>query len=118
MTLYIGLHPDTGATITDDAQLAKSLRDLLSTPIGTRVMRRDYGSNIPDLIDAPMNGTTLLRLASASYIAITKWEPRLQITRIQYQPSADQPGRLTVSLTATRTDRPEGSAPTTLEIAL
>lgn len=113
---YLGLHPDTGARTTDDQQLAISLRDLLTTPIGTRLMRRDYGSRIPDLIDAPLNGTTLLRLAAASYIAITRWEPRLQITRVQYQPNT--PGRLTVALTATRTDKPAGSAPTTLEITL
>lgn len=115
---YLGLHPDTGARTTDDLQLAISLRDLLTTPIGTRLMRRDYGSRIPDLIDAPLNGTTLLRLAAASYIAIARWEPRLQITRVQYQPSTDTPGRLTVALTATRTDKPAGSAPTTLEITL
>lgn len=115
---YLGLHPDTGAHTADDTQLAISLRDLLTTPIGTRIMRRDYGSRIPDLIDAPLNGATLLRLAAASYIAIARWEPRLQITRVQYQPSTDQPGRLTLALTATRNDKPAGSAPTALEITL
>lgn len=118
MSTYIGLHPTTGAGTIDAAQLAVSLRDLLTTPIGSRLMRRDYGSRIPDLIDAPLNGTTLLRLAAASYIAITRWEPRLRISRIQFQPSPTQPGRLVVQLTATRTDQPTGSTATTLEIAL
>lgn len=115
---YLGLHPDTGAQTTDDLQLAISLRDLLTTPIGSRVMRRDYGSRIPDLIDAPLNGPTLLRLASAAYIAIARWEPRLQISRVRFIPRADQPGRLTVALTVQRLDKPAGTAPTTLEIAL
>lgn len=115
---YLGLHPNTGAGTADDQQLAISLRDLLTTPVGSRLMRRDYGSRIPDLIDAPLNGPTLLRLAAASYIAIARWEPRLQITRVQFLPSTTQPGRLTVALTAQRLDKPAGSAPTTLEIAL
>ena len=49
---YLGLHPNTGARTADDQQLAISLRDLLTTPVGSRLMRRDYGSRIPDLIDA------------------------------------------------------------------
>lgn len=118
MTQYIGLDPSTGATLTDTAQLSASLRTLLTTPIGSRVMRRDYGSRIPDLIDAPMGPSTRLRLAAAAYIAIRRWEPRLQISRIAFEPSAATPGRLVATLTATRTDRPAGSAGTTLEIAL
>jgi uncharacterized protein len=118
MPTYIGLSPLTGRVITDTAQLAASLRDLLTTPVGTRLMRRGYGSRIPDLIDAPLNGATLLRLSAAAYTAITRWEPRLQITRIQFQPSATTPGRLVATLTATRLDRPAGAAPISLEISL
>lgn len=115
MTQYIGLDPSTGATLTDTAQLSASLRRLLTTPIGTRLMRRDYGSRIPDLIDAPLNPATLLRLSAAAYIALRRWEPRLQISRIRFEPSSATPGRLVAHLTATRADTPTA---TTLEIAL
>ena len=33
----------------------QSIGDILSTPIGTRVMRPDYGSRIPRLVDRPIN---------------------------------------------------------------
>lgn len=118
MTQYIGLAPNTGATLTDTAQLSASLRTLLTTPIGSRVMRRDYGSRIPDLIDAPMGPSTLNRCSSAAYTAIRTWEPRLTVRRIQFQISTTRSGLLVASLTATRSDRPAGSAGTTLEIAL
>lgn len=118
MTQYTGLAPDTGLTLTDDAQLAASLATLLSTPIGSRLMRRDYGSRIPDLIDAPLNPATLLRLTAAAYIAIRQWEPRLSITRITFNTSAAAPGRLVAQLTATRTDKPTARAATLLEITL
>ena len=35
-----------------NAHLNQSIADILTTPIGTRVMRPDYGSNIPRLIDS------------------------------------------------------------------
>lgn len=109
MAMYLGMS-GSGQTIADDAQLAASLRDLLTTPVGSRVMRRDYGSRVPDLIDAPINGATLMRLASASYIAIRKWEPRLAISGIAFLPSAERPGRLVLQLTARRTDLPTDAA--------
>ena len=118
MTQYIGLDPSTGLTLTDTTQLAASLRTLLTTPIGSRLMRRDYGSRIPDLIDAPLNPATLLRLTAAAYIALRRWEPRLSITRITFESSPTTPGRLVAQLTATRTDTPTARAPTLLEIAL
>uniref|UniRef100_UPI0026076D20 ATPase domain-containing protein n=1 Tax=uncultured Sphingobium sp. TaxID=316087 RepID=UPI0026076D20 len=34
---------------------ATGVRDILTTPIGSRLMRRDYGSLIPELIDQPAN---------------------------------------------------------------
>lgn len=118
MTQYIGLDPESGAALTDDAQLAQSLRTLLTTPIGSRLMRRDYGSRIPDLLDAPINPATRMRLAAAAYIAIRRWEPRLSLSRITFDVDTAAPGRLVAQITATRTDRPAGSAGTTLEIAL
>lgn len=116
MTTYTGLNPETGAALIDDAQLAASLRTLLATPIGSRVMRRDYGSRIPDLIDAPLNPATLLRLSAAAYIAVARWEPRLQITAIRFEPATDTPGRVVAQLTAQRRDKP--ATTTRLEIAL
>ena len=116
MALYLGMS-DSGQTISDDAQIAASLHVLLTTPVGSRVMRRDYGSRVPDLIDAPLSGATLMRLASASYIAIRKWEPRLSISGIAFKPSAECPGRLVLQLSARRTDLPTDAAQT-LEIPL
>lgn len=35
------------------AHIAQSIRNILFTRIGTRLMREEYGSFIPDLIDMP-----------------------------------------------------------------
>lgn len=80
-----GLSRDTGRRLEDRAHLAQSITDILSTPKGTRVMRRDYGSDLPALIDAPINGETLVDLVMASAEAIAQWEPRFTLRRVEIE---------------------------------
>lgn len=39
-----GMNSETGKTISGIEHLKQSIVDILTTPVGTRVMRRDYGS--------------------------------------------------------------------------
>ena len=85
----IGMSRTTGLTLAGTEHLRQSISDVLTTPIGSRVMRRDYGSLIPELIDQPMNQATQLRLYAATAHALIKWEPRLAISAITlYQDDA------------------------------
>ena len=79
----IGMDAETGKPLAGDAHLAQSIADILTTPIGTRVMRRDYGSALFELIDAPLNALTRLRLFAATADALRRWEPRLRLTRVK-----------------------------------
>jgi hypothetical protein len=79
----IGLDRSTAATLDSDAHLAQSIADILFTPKGTRVMRRAYGSDLPALIDAPINGETIVDLYAAVAEALDLWEPRIRLTRVQ-----------------------------------
>lgn len=72
----------TGSALGGLDHLRQSIADILGTPIGSRVMRRDYGSLLPELIDQPDNGATQVRLASATAGALMRWEPRLRISRV------------------------------------
>ena len=78
----LGINAHTGQPLAGLDHLRQSIADILSTPLNTRVMRRDYGSVIPELIDQPLNQTTLLRLYAATAAAVMRWEPRFQISRI------------------------------------
>ena len=71
-----GIDASTGKSISGLAHLRQSVRDILTTPIGTRVMRRDYGSRLYRLVDAPMNDATHLDMMAATYEALETWEPR------------------------------------------
>ena len=93
----IGMDAFTGEALDDMAHLRQSIRDILSTPIGSRVMRRDYGSKIYRLIDAPMNRSTLLAIYAATADAIHKWEPRLRLSKMRIVSAA--PGAIELDLT-------------------
>lgn len=72
-----------GQLIVGMAHLQQSVADILGTPFGTRLERREYGSAIPDLIDAPDNALTRIQLYAAAASALMRWEPRLRLSRIQ-----------------------------------
>lgn len=50
---------------------------------GSRVMRRDYGSDLPFLIDAPMNDETMVDVYAAAAEAIDLWEPEFALRRVE-----------------------------------
>ncbi|CAE7405628.1 xkdF [Symbiodinium microadriaticum] len=82
------------------AHVKQSIADILTTPIGSRVMRRDYGSDLFRLIDDPINDVTLIRIYAATAEAIRKWEPRVRVNRVQARPAVDEQsqGCLTIDL--------------------
>ncbi|VEA44747.1 phage baseplate assembly protein W [Salmonella enterica subsp. enterica] len=55
MTLYIGMSRNDGQVIADTDHLRQSVRDILLTPQGSRLARREYGSLLSALIDQPQN---------------------------------------------------------------
>ena len=78
------------------------MRDILTTPIGSRIMRRSYGSLLSALIDQPQNAALRLQIMSACYMAILQWEPRVKLTSISYEPAFD--GGMVVEISGSRTD--------------
>lgn len=102
----IGMSATTGRTISDAAHVQQSIADILTTPIGSRVMRREYGSQLPDLIDAPFNDATRLLAYAATAMALMRWEPRIRLSRVQLS-LGDAPGQAVLDLEGTRTDSNE-----------
>ena len=91
----------TGQPIADESDhIRQSISDILSTPVGSRVLCRPYGSIVPDLIDYPMNAAYRLRLAGASVMAIARWEHRVIIKSALID--IDQDGRIGLTIEANR----------------
>ena len=91
-----GTDSNTGKALSGLRHLRQSIRDILTTPIGTRVMRRDYGSRLYELVDAPLNEATTIEIYAATAEALARWEPRFRATRVNASFAA--PGRITIDL--------------------
>lgn len=90
MAEIIGMDIETGLPLGGIEHLKQSIRDILTTPIGSRVMRRDYGSNLMALLDRPMNSQLTVDVQVAVSMALSLQEPRLQLNRVTVElPSAD-----------------------------
>ncbi|WP_159125388.1 GPW/gp25 family protein [Enterobacter roggenkampii] len=111
---YLGMNSQTGLSVSEVEHIRQSVRDILVTPVGSRVMRREYGSLLSQMIDQPQTPALRLQIMAACYSAIQKWEPRVSLTTIIFERS-DTDGGLYVDITGTRT---ETSLPFSLTIPL
>ena len=78
-----GMHRRTGKLITGVEHLWQSITDILLTRFNTVCMLRNYGSGIPDRVDAPMNQAWFAGLYIDIAEALDEWEPRFTLKSIQ-----------------------------------
>lgn len=109
-----GLSASNGRAIASDSDdyVRRSVADVLTTPIGSRVMRRDYGSYLPLLVDQPMNAITRLKLYGATALALIRFHRRSRLKAVQL--TTDGPSAA-LQLELVRTDLPR---PRALSVAL
>lgn len=91
-----GIDATTGKALDGIPHLRQSIRDILTTPKGSRVMRREYGSDLFKLIDAPVNRATLMDIYAATADALRKWEPRFKLESCKAVTA--EPGRVVLDL--------------------
>ncbi|MGE4298903.1 MAG: GPW/gp25 family protein [Desulfovibrionaceae bacterium] len=101
----------TGQALSGSGHLRQSVADVLSTRIGTRVMRRDYGSRLPSLVDLPMNDATLVEVYMATAEALDIWESRFRLRRVRVAEASA--GRLVLELEGDSLD--DDGKPVTME---
>ena len=77
--------PEDGrfAVMAQPAHIRQSIADIVTTPIGTRVMLPEYGSKLPRLIDHPVTQSWKLEVYAAVADALRRWEPRVTVERVQ-----------------------------------
>ena len=95
-----GIGDAAGKPLSDFAHVAQSVRKILSTRIGSRVMRRDFGSEVPELIDRRMTQRNILAVYAAAAVAIERWEPRFRLTQASIT-DANASGQISLTLRGT-----------------
>lgn len=94
----VGTNSINGKSLAGVDHLKQSIRDILTTPIGSRVMLRNYGSRLFELVDSPLNHETVTEIYVATIEALEKWEPRIEVIRVIVE--AVEAGEVRLSLEA------------------
>ncbi|MCP8892994.1 GPW/gp25 family protein [Sphingomonas faeni] len=105
----IGMDRHTGTRLAGADHLRQSIDDILGTPVGTRVGRREYGSEIPKLIDQPNHELGRVRIIAAAAHALLRQEGRARLSRIVLSPGK-LPQSAILTITGRRTDVPGAPA--------
>lgn len=64
------------------AKIEESIRSILGTQYGERVMRPRFGSNLKTLVFAPNNSATANLARFYTEEALSRWEPRIEVDAV------------------------------------
>lgn len=78
--------------------LDSSIRMILTTAPGERLMRPDFGCRIWELLFEPINANTLGLMSEAVREAIGRWEPRVTLDDVRLVPEPSDVGRVSIYL--------------------
>jgi phage baseplate assembly protein W len=76
-----------------EEDVRQAIRIILSTNLGERVMRPDFGAGLRALLFEPMNTTTLSLAQHHVERALTEWEPRIDVLGVRVMFDKDDPSR-------------------------
>ena len=99
-----GIDRFTGEVISEIEDVRQSCADIIFTPLGSRIARRDYGSRFVSLIDQPANAANRALMYAAIATALRRWEPRLTVRRVSLTAVDGRDGAFRVDLESTVTD--------------
>lgn len=84
--------------LTDEADIKSSLEILLSTRLGERIMVPGYGCNLDELMFKPLNLTLKTFVVDLIKTAILYHEPRIDVNKINIDPTNELEGVLLINL--------------------
>ena len=85
-------------TVADDEAVRQSLLMLISTRPGERVMRPEYGCDLHRLVFSPNDDTTAGLAIHFVRQAVERWEPRVEILRVDANRDPYEATRLAIVL--------------------
>lgn len=85
----------------DEQHITESILQILGIRVGTRVMRRSFGSYLRDIIFRPNDPALDPKIEYTVKGAIERWEPRVIVEYLTIDRTNRQQGRLDVSVTYT-----------------
>lgn len=86
----------TPADSVDKVRMA--IRQILGTKTGSRVIDRDFGSDLRGMLFTPIDEVSVARLRFALSEAIQRWEKRVEITNIEISTARANEGVLEATI--------------------
>jgi phage baseplate assembly protein W len=87
------------ALVTNDEEIAESMRLILGTSPGERPMRPDFGCPIHDHVFAPADSATIGMIAFEVRNSLARWEPRIDVVDVVVSQDESQPTLLYIDVT-------------------
>lgn len=85
-----GVDRRTGLAIDNLKSALQSVETILTTRIGERVMRREFGAGILELLGRLMTPALFAAFQTLIATAIDLWEPRFRVRRVLVDGAVDQ----------------------------
>lgn len=79
--------------------LDRSIRVVLLTAPGERLMRPQFGCRIWDLLFEPVTANLLGLISEAVRDALAQWEPRVEVEAVEPVQDGDDPGLVRIQIT-------------------
>ena len=79
------------ALVAREREIAEAIRMILSTTPGERPMRPEFGCRIHDFVLDPADGTTGASIAAEVTRALTAWEHRIDVERVDVLLTPEDP---------------------------
>ncbi|MCA9539941.1 MAG: GPW/gp25 family protein [Myxococcales bacterium] len=86
--------------VAGEAAVEQSIKLILQTALGERIMRPDFGCGLHAHLFAPGNVETVARMIGDIRSAITRWEPRVDLADIAVRGDDTDPSLRIVEVTA------------------
>ncbi|MCB9761853.1 MAG: GPW/gp25 family protein [Alphaproteobacteria bacterium] len=88
-------------TVSGEEAVRQSIVLILSTALGERVMRPEFGCGLHDQIFAPAGAETTGRLIGSVQEAVGRWEPRVELNSVRVEADPTEPTLHNMELTVT-----------------
>ena len=91
-----GINPTV--MVEEEEDIRQSLRIILSTRLGERIMRSDFGTDLYNMVYHNMDLTARTQLRAAIENAVLYWESRITLNEVSFDMSEERSGKLSILL--------------------
>jgi phage baseplate assembly protein W len=86
------------ALARDEQDIDQAIQLILGTAPGERPMRPEFGCGVHDFVFHSIDANTLASMELAIREALDRWEPRIDVRKIQFDASQAASGLLTIDI--------------------